>query len=434
MDKDTIILLCKQFGIDERVINFVNSKESLIKDKFNKIDKIKEFNQYKIIHSMQKSRLSSTDFNWTTGYGYGDVGRDKAEEIYSLVFNVEDALVRPTIVSGTHAITLCLSGLLKPGDEFISITDSPYDTLQKVIGTKGNQEGTLLEYGIKYKEIPLKDGKINTDKVIDNLSKDTKLLLIQRSTGYSNRKAITIQEMEEAIKRIKQFNDEIIIMVDNCYGEFVENKDPTDIGAEIMAGPVIKNPGGGLALAGGYIVGKEDLVNKVANRSTAPGLGKDCGLTFGTTRTTLQGLFLAPHIVSEAIKGGMLIGIVYRELGFEIVPDIEDTRSDIIQAVKLASPERVVEFCKGIQMASAVDSYVIPMPWDMPGYEDKVIMASGGFVEGSSIELSADGPMRKPYFAYYQGGLTYEHCKLGAMMSLNNLLKNNLIEKNKLII
>jgi len=434
MDKDTVILLCKQFGIDERVINFVNSKESLIKDKFNKIDKIKEFNQYKIIHSMQKSRLSSTDFNWTTGYGYGDVGRDKAEEIYSLVFNVEDALVRPTIVSGTHAITLCLSGLLKPGDEFISITDSPYDTLQKVIGTKGNQEGTLLEYGIKYKEIPLKDGKINTDKVIDNLSKDTKLLLIQRSTGYSNRKAITIQEMEEAIKRIKQFNDEIIIMVDNCYGEFVENKEPTDIGADIMAGSLIKNPGGGLALAGGYIVGKEDLVNKVANRSTAPGLGKDCGLTFGTTRTTLQGLFLAPHIVSEAIKGGMLIGIVYRELGFEIVPDIEDTRSDIIQAVKLASPERVVEFCKGIQMASAVDSYVIPMPWDMPGYEDKVIMASGGFVEGSSIELSADGPMRKPYFAYYQGGLTYEHCKLGAMMSLNNLLKNNLIEKNKLII
>lgn len=434
MDKDTVILLCKQFGIDERVINFVNSKESLIKDKFNKIDKIKEFNQYKIIHSMQKSRLSSTDFNWTTGYGYGDVGRDKAEEIYSLVFNVEDALVRPTIVSGTHAITLCLSGLLKPGDEFISITDSPYDTLQKVIGTKGNQEGTLLEYGIKYKEIPLKDGKINTDKVIDNLSKDTKLLLIQRSTGYSNRKAITIQEMEEAIKRIKQFNDEIIIMVDNCYGEFVENKEPTDIGADIMAGSLIKNPGGGLALAGGYIVGKEDLVNKVANRSTAPGLGKDCGLTFGTTRTTLQGLFLAPHIVSEAIKGGMLIGIVYKELGFEIVPDIEDTRSDIIQAVKLASPERVVEFCKGIQMASAVDSYVIPMPWDMPGYEDKVIMASGGFVEGSSIELSADGPMRKPYFAYYQGGLTYEHCKLGAMMSLNNLLKNNLIEKNKLII
>jgi len=263
MDKDTVILLCKQFGIDERVINFVNSKESLIKDKFNKIDKIKEFNQYKIIHSMQKSRLSSTDFNWTTGYGYGDVGRDKAEEIYSLVFNVEDALVRPTIVSGTHAITLCLSGLLKPGDEFISITDSPYDTLQKVIGTKGNQEGTLLEYGIKYKEIPLKDGKINTDKVIDNLSKDTKLLLIQRSTGYSNRKAITIQEMEEAIKRIKQFNDEIIIMVDNCYGEFVENKEPTDIGADIMAGSLIKNPGGGLALAGGYIVGKEDLVNKV---------------------------------------------------------------------------------------------------------------------------------------------------------------------------
>jgi len=432
MNKETVILLCKQFGIDEKAINFVNAKEKLIKDKFGKIDEIKEYNQYKVINSMQKARLSSTDFNWTTGYGYGDVGRDKVEEIYSSIFNVEDALVRPTIVSGTHAITLTLSGLLRPGDEFISIAGSPYDTLQKVIGTKGNQEGTLLDYGVKYKEIPLIQGKINTEEVINNLSKNTKLLLIQRSTGYSNRKAITVDEMEDVIGKIKEFNKNIIIMVDNCYGEFLENREPTDVGADIMAGSLIKNPGGGLALAGGYIVGKEELVGKVANRSTAPGLGKDCGLTFGTTRSTLQGLFLAPHIVSEAVKGAMLIGIVYKELGFEIVPEIDDIRSDIIQAVKFNSPDRVVEFCKGIQRASAVDSYVIPMAWDMPGYEDKVIMAAGGFIEGSSIELSADGPMREPYFAYYQGGLNYEHCKLGAMMSLDNLYKNGLIDENKL--
>lgn len=433
MDKNTIKLLCKQFNIDRDTINFVNSREVFIKDKFKEIDKIKEYNQYKILSSMQETRLGATDFNWTTGYGYGDIGRDKVEEIYSLIFNGEEALVRPTIASGTHAITLCLSGLLRPGDEFISITDSPYDTLQKVIGSKGREEGSLLEYGIKYKEVPLDNGKINTREVINNISEGTKLLLIQRSTGYSNRKAITIEEMEIAIGKIRETNKDIIIMVDNCYGEFVEKREPLDIGADIIAGSLIKNPGGGLALSGGYIVGKEELVNRVANRSTAPGLGKDCGLTFGTTRTTLQGLFLAPHIVSEAMKGGILIGSVYKELGFEIVPDIDDNRSDIIQAIKFNSPERVIAFCKGIQRASAVDSHVVPIPWDMPGYEDEVIMASGSFIDGSSIELSADGPMRDPYFAYYQGGLTYEHCKLGAMISLDNLIKEGLINLDKLI-
>lgn len=433
MDKDTINILCKEYNINPKVIDYVNRKEELIKDKFHKIQEIKEYNQLKIIYSMQKSRLSSTDFNWTTGYGYGDIGRDKVEEIYSYVFNTENALVRPTIVSGTHAITLTLSGLLRPGDEFISITGSPYDTLQKVIGVKGDIQGTLLEYGIKYREIPLNNGKIDIEKVINSITEKTKLLLIQRSTGYSDRKAISIDEMEIAINKIKQHNKDIIIMVDNCYGEFVEKLEPSDVGADIIAGSLIKNPGGGLALTGGYIVGKTNLVEQVANRSTAPGLGKDCGLTFGTTRTTLQGLFLAPHIVAEAIKGALLVGIVYKELGFEVIPDVEDDRSDIIQAIKFNSPDRVIEFCKGIQEASAVDSFVTPIPWDMPGYEEKVIMAAGGFVDGSSIELSADGPMREPYFAYYQGGLTYEHCKLGVLVSLNNLLNNSLIDKKKLV-
>ena len=432
MDKDIKNILIKSFGIDEEIIEYVNSKEKEIISKFKHIDKIKEYNQYKVLKSMQEARLSSIDFNWTSGYGYGDIGREKVEKIYSLVFNCEDAYVRPLIASGTNAIFLTLSSLLRPNDELLSITGNPYDTLQEAIGTKGNQKGTLLEYGIKYKEVTLNKGKIDIQKSIENITEKTKIVYIQRSTGYSNRKAIPVDEIGSAIKAIKEYNENLIIMIDNCYGEFTDIIEPTDVGADIMAGSLIKNPGGGLALSGGYIVGREELIEQVANRSTAPGLGKECGLTFGMTRNILQGLFLAPHVVAEAMKGALLVGAVYKGLGFEIVPELDDKRSDIVQAVKFNSPEMVIEFCKGIQSASAVDSYVIPAAWDMPGYEDRVIMASGGFVEGSSIELSADGPMREPYFAYYQGGLTYEHCKLGVMKSLNNLCYNNLIDKNKL--
>lgn len=433
MNNFTVNILCKHFEIEEEIIQYVSRKEKLIQHKFEELNSIKEYNQYKVINAMQKSRLSSTDFNWTTGYGYGDVGRDKVEEIYSHIFNTEDALVRPTIASGTHAITLTLSGLLRPGDELMAITGAPYDTLQKVIGVKGDVSGTLIDYGVKYKEVPMINNSINIEEVISNITNITKILLIQRSTGYSDRRALSICEIEKVINEIRKHNKDVIIMVDNCYGEFLEIKEPTDVGADIMAGSLIKNPGGGIALSGGYVVGKSKLVEQVANRLTAPGLGKDCGLTFGTTRSTLQGLFLAPHIVSEAVKGALLVGITYKELGFNIVPDIDDHRSDIIQGVQLNTPDRVVEFCKGIQSASAVDSYVTPEAWDMPGYEDKVIMAAGGFIEGSSIELSADGPMREPYFAYYQGGLTYEHCKLGVMKSLNNLFLSNLIDKSKII-
>lgn len=417
-----------RFDIKSKIIEYVLDKEKLIRDKFPSINEIKEFNQYKVIKAMQKSKLSSPDFYWTTGYGYGDVGREKVEEIYANIFNTEDALVRPTISSGTHALTLTLSGILRPGDGLISITGTPYDTLQTVIGISGNEKGNLLEFGITYKEVDLIDNKIDIEKTIETIDETTKIIMIQRSTGYSDRRALTVDEIGEAISKIKSFNKDIIIMVDNCYGEFLDIKEPTEVGADIMAGSLIKNPGGGLALSGGYIVGKKDLIELVANRSTAPGLGKDSGLTFGTTRTTLQGLFLAPHIVSEAVKGALLVGAVYKSLGFRIVPDLDDKKSDIIQAVELLNGDRVVAFCKGIQQASAVDSYISPEPWDMPGYENKVIMAAGGFVEGSSIELSADGPMREPYFAYYQGGLTYEHCKLGVYMSLNNLFNDNLIK------
>lgn len=427
MNNNTVKTLCKEFKLNEKVINYVNSKEESIQDKFDAIDEIKEYNQFKVIKAMQENRLSSTDFYWTTGYGYGDIGRDKVESIYASVFNTEDALVRPTIASGTHAITLTLSGMLRPNDELVAITGAPYDTLQKVIGVKGSASGTLIDYGVIYKEVPLKNNRINIEEVKKQINEKTKVIMIQRSTGYSDRRALTIDEIEEAIKAVREFNNTAIIMVDNCYGEFLELREPTDVGADIVAGSLIKNPGGGLALSGGYVVGKKELIEMVANRLTAPGLGKDCGLTFGTSRTTMQGLFLAPHIVAEAVKGALLVAKSYKDLGFNVVPDVDDPRSDIIQGVELLMPERVSEFCKGIQAASAVDSYVIPEAWDMPGYEDKVIMAAGGFVEGSSIELSADGPMREPYYVYYQGGLTYEHCKLGVLKSLNNLYSKNLI-------
>lgn len=430
MNKYIKDILLDKFEINNEIIDYVDNKEKLILDKFERINSIKEYNQYKVISAMQECKLNSQDFHWTSGYGYGDVGRDKAEQVYSKVFNTEDALVRPTIVSGTHAITLVLSALLKPGDELLYITGTPYDTLLKVIGLQGDKTGTLMDYGVDYKEIPLVDNRIQLEKVKETITSKTKVIAIQRSTGYSDRRALTVDEIEEAVLSIRKYNKDIIIFVDNCYGEFLEMKEPSDVGVDIMAGSLIKNPGGGIALSGGYVVGKASLIEQVANRSTAPGIGKECGLTFGTTRTTLQGLFLAPHIVSEAVKGALLVAIVYSHLGFRVIPAVDDKRSDIIQAVELLTGERVVAFCKGIQSASAVDSYISPEPWEMPGYEDKVVMAAGGFIEGSSIELSADGPMREPYFAYYQGGLTYEHCKLGVMKSMSNLYNKNLISLN----
>lgn len=428
MIKDTVNILCELHGIKKEVVSYVLDKEKMIKDKFELIDEVKEYNQYKVIAAMQKAKLNTTHFGWTTGYGYDDVGRDKVEEIYSYVFNTEDALVRPTIVSGTHAITLTISGILRPGEELMSITGSPYDTLQKVIGSKGDAKGSLKEYGILYKEVPLtQEGNIDLDSVEKSISNDTKLILIQRSTGYSDRKAITIEEIKKAVEYIKGLSKDIIIMVDNCYGEFLDTIEPSDIGVDIIAGSLIKNPGGGLALTGGYIAGKKDLVERIANRSTAPGIGKECGLTFGTTRSTLQGLFIAPNVVAEARKGALLTAIVYKSLGFKVIPDIDDERSDIIQGVQFNNKESIIKFCQGIQSASPVDSYVLPQPWAMPGYEDEVIMAAGGFIQGSSIELSADAPIREPYIAYFQGGLTYEHCKLGVMKTLSNLYENKLI-------
>ncbi len=420
--------LKESYHIDERIYDLVADTEKTLIDKYFKLDEIRAINQYKIMQAFNKNMLSAADFYWTTGYGYGDIGRDKVEDIYTDIFNTEDSLVRPAIASGTHAINLALSGLLKYGDELIEISGTPYDTLMDVIGC-GNEdnEGSLIANGVKYSEVDLVDNKIDVESVLKKITPKTKVLAIQRSTGYSDRRALTINDMEVAIKEIKKVYPDIIIFVDNCYGEFTDTKEPTDVGADIIAGSLIKNIGGGIAYSGGYITGKKRLVQLVSRRLTAPGLEKEVGLSFGTTRSTLQGLFLAPLVVNQAMKGATLMGKVFSDLGFRVVPHFDDKRSDIVQAIQLNKAELVEIFCKCIQEASAVDSHVTPVPSPMPGYNNDIIMAAGGFVDGSSIEMSADGPLREPYFVYYQGGLTIDQIKLGIYLTLNEFLNKGFI-------
>lgn len=415
------------FEIDEDIYEFVNKIDSNLVNRFKDLDEIEEFNQLKVLKAMQEVNLAATDFAWSTGYGYGDVGREKVEKIFAKIFKAEDSLVRPAIASGTHALALTLQGILLPGDEVISITDKPYDTLQSVIGISGDEVGTLKEFGVIYNDIPLLDGKIQIKEALNIINSKTKMVMIQRSTGYSLRNAIQIDEIKEAIKEIKNIYPDVIIMVDNCYGEFTNKIEPTEVGADLCVGSLIKNPGGGIAVSGGYIVGREKLIERIANRLTAPGLGKETGLSFGQTRNMLQGLFLAPKVTMQALKGALLFGNIFNNLGFQTIPKVHDGRSDIIQAIIFNDPEKVIEFCRGIQEASAVDSHVTPYPWPMPGYSDEVIMASGSFIEGSSIEISADGPLREPYVAYYQGGLSYYQCKLAAMIVLKRLINKELI-------
>ena len=417
----------EEYEIDSKIIKFVNNIEKKLQDKFQEISDIAQYNQVKILKAMQEEGLKATDFNWTTGYGYGDIGRDKVESIYSKIFKTEDSLVRSNIVSGTHAITLAIKSVLKQGDHFLSVTSTPYDTLQKVIGIRGNSEDSLINSGYEYSEIPLIEGKIDVKNIKNYIKENTSLVIMQRSTGYSNRRAFTIAELKEAIDEVKKINKDIKIFVDNCYGEFTELIEPSEIGIDIMAGSLIKNPGGGLCYTGGYVAGKRELVERAANLLTAPGIGKDCGLTFGMTRQILQGLFMSPKIVEDAIKGATLFSKCFEELGFKTIPASTDPRSDIVTAIELKKPEILEIFCKYIQFSSPVDSEFTPIAWDMPGYDDKVIMAAGDFIEGSSIELSADGPMRDPYYVYFQGGLSYYHIKFALIHLLNALDKENLI-------
>ncbi|MGI6752506.1 MAG: aminotransferase class I/II-fold pyridoxal phosphate-dependent enzyme [Anaerovoracaceae bacterium] len=428
MQKNTFTLLTKYMGIKEEVLDIIIQAEQQVEPIFKELDDIKAYNQYKVLDAFQKCRISDTHFNWTTGYGYNDMGRDALEEVYAKVFRGEAALVRPIIVNGTHALTLTIAGILRPGDELIYCTGKPYDTLEEVIGIRGEGKGSLKEFGITYTQVNLtKEGTIDLEALKSAIGPNTRMITAQRATGYEYRKAITIEELKEWVSFVKTIKPDVITMVDNCYGEFLETREPTEVGVDVMAGSLIKNPGGGIALTGGYIVGRKDLIDNISYRMTSPGIGGECGLMFGQTRTMLLGLFIAPQTVNSAVKGAVLCAKVFENLGFQVCPRAEEPRSDIIETVILGSPERVVAFCEGIQSAAPVDSYVTPIPCEMPGYEDPVIMAAGAFIQGSSIELSADAPIRPPYAVYFQGGLTYEHSKFGVIKALQALQEQNLL-------
>lgn len=428
MQENTYKLLTESFKIRRDVLDIVTEAERQVEGIFTKLDDIMAFNQYKVLDVFQKCRISDMHFAWNTGYGYNDPGREALEKAYAMLFKTDAALVRPIIVNGTHALTLTLTGILRPGDELIYCTGKPYDTLEEVIGLRGEGRGSLKDYGITYRQIELKkDGTIDLDTLKKAISDKTKMVTVQRATGYGWRKAVTIPEIGEWTKFVKSVNTNIICMVDNCYGEFLDTKEPTEAGADVVAGSLIKNPGGGLALTGGYIAGRQDLIEKISYRMTSPGIGGECGLTFGQSRTMFQGLFIAPKTVNGAVKGAILCAKVFENLGFEVCPKAEENRSDIIESVKLGNAEAVIAFCEGIQAAAPIDSHVTPVPWDMPGYEDPVIMAAGAFVQGSSIELSADAPVRPPYIVYFQGGLTYEHSKFGVIKALQALKEKGLI-------
>ena len=429
MDLKTKEYLKQCFGIGERVIALAESAENDAEKVFEKIDGNKQLNQLKVIKAMQDNKLSDSHFNGTTGYGYDDRGREVLDSVYADVFKAEDALVRHQIVSGTQALALCLFGNLRPGDELAAVTGKPYDTLEEVIGIRGENCGSLKEFGVSYKQVELTPGgKPDIEKIKAAVSSKTKMAMIQRSRGYSWRDALCIEDIKRTIEAVKSVNKNTIIMVDNCYGEFVEEVEPIEVGADIIAGSLIKNPGGGLAVTGGYIAGKRELVEQAAYRLTSPGLGKEVGATLGNNRLMFQGLFMAPHVVAESLKGAVFCAALMERAGFETLPSIDSKRSDIIQAVKFNNEESLIAFCQGIQQGSPVDSYVTPQPWDMPGYDSPVIMAAGAFVQGASIELSADAPIKAPYIAYMQGGLVYEHVKLGNMISLQKLFDKGMVK------
>ena len=425
---EELLELYNTMGISPAVYNYGEKTLDKLKDRFAQIDKIAELNQAKVIAAMQKNRVSSACFAATTGYGYDDVGRDNLEKVYADVFHTEAALVRPQITCGTHALTVALSANLLPGDELLSPVGIPYDTLQEVIGIR-QSPCSLAEYGVTYRQVDLlEDGTFDYENIRKAINDKTKMVTIQRSKGYATRPSFSVKQIGELIAFVKSVKPNIICMVDNCYGEFVETTEPSDVGADMVVGSLIKNPGGGLAPIGGYICGTQKCVNRCAYRLSAPGLGQEVGANLGLMPALYQGFFLAPTVVASAEKGAIFAANLYEPLGFKCVPNATESRHDIIQAVELGSEEGMIAFCKGIQAAAPVDSFATPLPWDMPGYNDKVIMAAGAFVQGSSIELSADGPIRPPYAVYFQGGLTWCHAKLGILMSLQKMVDAGLVK------
>jgi cystathionine beta-lyase family protein involved in aluminum resistance len=420
----------RAFNIDPWLIELTSRVEKKCADVFNKISETSEYNLSKVIHAMQEFRVSDSHFNASTGYGYNDRGREVLEQVFARVFGAEDALVRHHITCGTHAIALCLYGILRPGDEILSVTGKPYDTIEEIIGIRGEKgTGSLYDYGVTYRQIELtKDGRIDYCLIEKSIRPNTKMVFLQRSRGYELRGPVMINEIEKVAAVVKNVKPDTIIMVDNCYGEFVEKKEPTEAGADIMAGSLIKNPGGGLALCGGYVAGKRELVNLASYRMTVPGLGREVGATIGQNRSLFQGFFMAPHTVAESLKGAVFASALFEELGYKTCPAYNEKRSDIIQAICFEDADAVIAFCQGIQKGSPVDSFVRPEPSEMPGYDCPVVMAAGAFVQGSSIELSADAPIRPPYTAYLQGGLVYEHVKLGVLCAVLELINRKLLK------
>ena len=416
-----------EMGISEENYNFCQSVWESLQGRFKVIDEISEFNQMKVIKAMQKNKVSSACLNGTTGYGYNDMGRDTLERVYADIFKAEDALVRPQITCGTHALALALFSNLRPGDELLSPVGKPYDTLDEVIGIRPSI-GSLAEYGVTYSQVDLlENGDFDFEGIRNAINENTKLVTIQRSKGYQVRPTLSIKRTEELISFIKNIKPDIYCLVDNCYCEFVDTIEPCEVGADICVGSLIKNPGGGLAPIGGYIVGKSECINNAAVRLTSPGLGKEVGASLSVLPSFYQGLFLAPSVTANALKSSIFAANIYEKLGYDVLPNATEDRFDIIQAVTLKTPEAVCSFCEGIQKAAPIDGYFKPEPWDMPGYDAPVIMAAGAFISGSSIELSADGPMKEPYAVYFQGGLTYQHGKFGIMMSLQSLLDANIV-------
>lgn len=416
----------QNMGIEEDVLAFGENILDGLEERFREIERTAEYNQLKVLKAMQEHQVSEACLLGTTGYGYSDLGRDTLEKVYASVFHTEDALVRPQITCGTHALSLALMSNLRPGDELLSPVGKPYDTLEEVIGIRPSK-GSLAEYGITYRQTDLlADGSFDYENIKRAINEKTKMATIQRSKGYQTRPTLSVEKIGELIAFIKSVKPDVICMVDNCYGEFVEIKEPSDVGADLVVGSLIKNPGGGLAPIGGYIAGKKAYVEQAAYRLTSPGLGKEVGASLGILPAFYQGLFLAPTVTANALKGAVFAANIYERLGFGVVPDGTETRHDIIQAVTFGTPEGVIAFCQGIQAAAPVDSHVLPEPWDMPGYDAKVIMAAGAFVSGSSIELSADAPIKPPYAVYFQGGLTWPHAKFGILKSLQKLKEKNL--------
>ena len=411
----------KEFGISEEIENLVNEAEIALQDEFKKIDLNCTRNSLKVLNAFQKNKIAEVHFNQTTGYGYDDIGRDTIEKVFADVLNAEDSLVRTQFISGTHAITVALFACLRPGDTMLSICGKPYDTLDSIIGIKENPS-SLKSYNINYEQIDLVDNDFDIPSIVERVrKKDIKLIEIQRSRGYALRNSLTIDKIENVIRAIRNVNAEVIIMVDNCYGEFVAEKEPLELGADIIVGSLIKNLGGGLAPNGAYIAGKKELVELAAERLTSPGQGKEVGPTLGINKNILQGLYMAPQVVASSLKTAILTSYIMEKMGYKVQPRYNEIRSDIVQTIEFGDEEKLIKYCQGIQSGSAIDSESVPMPWDMPGYTDKVIMAAGAFTMGSSIELSCDAPIRSPYVAFQQGGLTYEYGKLGVIKAVQGL-------------